>query len=295
MSKAGVTAWLEELKADLYGRILPFWLQHSVDGEHGGFFNNLEEDGTVYDTQKHVWLQGRQCWMFAKIANTHTEEQLDALAARYAQPLQPSVHAHKAKAAGTPTPLKRSELIRVARAGVQFLRDHAVNKANGHVYFSLARDGAPASAQRKPFSAMFMIMALNEVSKATGEKELRAEALDLMDRVLEWVRTPGALGREPLPGAPALEPMSVPMMVLNVVGELTSGLPKEQADALFFAERRWAVENIKKHFVKDRKIVRSHSFASLYGVARVLFAFDCSRVWGCGLWLPLCRGIHFHA
>jgi mannose/cellobiose epimerase-like protein (N-acyl-D-glucosamine 2-epimerase family) len=158
---------------------------------------------------------------------------------------------------GAPTRLQRSELVRVARAGVQFLRDHAINKATGHVYFSLARDGTPASAQRKPFSAMFLIMALNEVSKATGEAALRSEALDLMDRVLEWVRTPGALGREPLPGAPALEAMNVPMMVLSVVGELTSDLPKEQADALFFAERRWAVSEIKKHFIQDRKIVRA--------------------------------------
>lgn len=52
-----VTRYLEEIRADLYGRVLPFWLAHSVDNERGGFFNCLDEDGAVFDTHKHIWLQ----------------------------------------------------------------------------------------------------------------------------------------------------------------------------------------------------------------------------------------------
>lgn len=37
-----------------------FWLQHSIDVENGGYFNNLDRSGAIYDTKKHVWLQGRQ-------------------------------------------------------------------------------------------------------------------------------------------------------------------------------------------------------------------------------------------
>ena len=40
------------------------------DRTHGGYFNNLDRDGTVYDTTKHVWLQGRQAWIFSKLYRT---------------------------------------------------------------------------------------------------------------------------------------------------------------------------------------------------------------------------------
>ncbi|HCR48975.1 MAG TPA: N-acylglucosamine 2-epimerase, partial [Bacteroidetes bacterium] len=29
----------------------------------------LDRDGTVYDTRKHIWLQGRETWMFSKLYN----------------------------------------------------------------------------------------------------------------------------------------------------------------------------------------------------------------------------------
>jgi mannose/cellobiose epimerase-like protein (N-acyl-D-glucosamine 2-epimerase family) len=54
---AEVSTLLEEIRTDLYGRVIPFWLAHSVDAVNGGFFNNLDVDGAVFDTKKHIWLQ----------------------------------------------------------------------------------------------------------------------------------------------------------------------------------------------------------------------------------------------
>jgi N-acylglucosamine 2-epimerase len=212
-AEAVLRRWLDELGADLYGRTLPFWLRHSVDAVHGGFFNCLDEDGGVTETSKHVWLQGRQCWMLARVANSHTDAELEALAARWAPAAAPAPPARSKAAAAAPVPLTRAGLIGAARAGVQFLRDHAVRASDGHVYFCLAADGRPVAEQRKPFAATFLIMALNEVGRATGEPALQAEARELTERVLGWLATPGSLRPERLEGAPELLPLNVPMIV----------------------------------------------------------------------------------
>jgi mannose/cellobiose epimerase-like protein (N-acyl-D-glucosamine 2-epimerase family) len=57
--------------AELYERVVPFWLNHSLDREYGGYFNCLDEDGSVYDTRKHVWLQGREVWMMSRLHHHH--------------------------------------------------------------------------------------------------------------------------------------------------------------------------------------------------------------------------------
>ena len=43
MSLDAVKALRERVRADLWGRTLPFWMRYSIDAEHGGFFNCLDE------------------------------------------------------------------------------------------------------------------------------------------------------------------------------------------------------------------------------------------------------------
>lgn len=56
-----------EYKSELFERIIPFWLEKSQDEEFGGYFSCLDRDGSVFDTDKFIWLQGRQVWMFAML------------------------------------------------------------------------------------------------------------------------------------------------------------------------------------------------------------------------------------
>ena len=64
---------LKELKqryeTTLFDSVMPFWLDHSLDKEHGGYFTCLDRDGAVYDTSKYVWLQGRQVWTLSRLYN----------------------------------------------------------------------------------------------------------------------------------------------------------------------------------------------------------------------------------
>lgn len=247
-----LASWVHTLEEDLFGRTMPFWAAHSVDPEHGGFFNCLDEAGEVWDTTKHVWLQGRQCWMWAKLANCYTDEELGALFAQHrGAGLPPMQHPTRSKAAGVAAvPLTRAELVKHAEAGVAFLLAHAV-LPNGHVLFALTREGREALHQRKPFSATFLIMAANEVGRATGKPALRNTAIMLLKDVLHWVRTPGALGKPSCEGAKAYSPLNVPMILLNVIMELMDGMAEgEERESFFLEERSWAVAELLKHWVE---------------------------------------------
>ena len=57
----------EQYKAELLDRVMPFWMQNSIDHEFGGYYTCIERDGTVYDTDKCIWLQGREVWMLATL------------------------------------------------------------------------------------------------------------------------------------------------------------------------------------------------------------------------------------
>ena len=49
-----------QYKDELMNNVLPFWLNHSQDTEYGGYFTCLDREGNVFDTDKFIWLQGRE-------------------------------------------------------------------------------------------------------------------------------------------------------------------------------------------------------------------------------------------
>ncbi len=46
-----------------------FWLTHSLDHEHGGYWTCLDRTGNRYDDRKYVWLMGRAVWMFSRLGD----------------------------------------------------------------------------------------------------------------------------------------------------------------------------------------------------------------------------------
>ncbi|MBM3850002.1 MAG: hypothetical protein FJ396_07405 [Verrucomicrobia bacterium] len=50
--------------------VLPFWVRHGWDREHGGIFTCLDRNGSLMDSDKSVWFQGRAGWMFATAFRT---------------------------------------------------------------------------------------------------------------------------------------------------------------------------------------------------------------------------------
>ncbi|MEQ8819038.1 MAG: AGE family epimerase/isomerase [Sumerlaeia bacterium] len=199
--------------------VIPFWMNHSLDRELGGYFNCLDRDGSVYDTKKHIWLQGRQVWMLSKLHNADPSAK-DAGAFRDA-----------------------------ATLGADFLRNRA--RDGQRVFFSLTREGKPHFLQRKMFSECFYVMAMAEYARATGDASARAEADELFQSILRYAKDPSLLGRPVYDnGLPATGELAVPMILLNLIEELNG------ADGNDFEDiAQWCVERIKLHVRHDLKMV----------------------------------------
>ena len=52
---------------ELSGNVIPFWEIHCPDRKHGAYFTCLDRDGSVYDTDKYMWMQWRIVWMFCEL------------------------------------------------------------------------------------------------------------------------------------------------------------------------------------------------------------------------------------
>jgi len=158
----------ERYRSELLQNVIPFWMKHSVDREYGGFWTCLDREGQIFDGRKYVWMNGRQVWTLSRLYRT--------------------VEA-------------RAEWLDAAMAAATFLRKNVYDD-QGRCYFALTREGDPAGYQRKPYGAVFVMIGLLELSRATGDAAMQAEAESLFWKVKSWVENPGLLGR-PQAGKPA--------------------------------------------------------------------------------------------
>ena len=54
-----IKEWSESYKTDLTTNIMPFWLKYGLDKVNGGIYTCVDRDGSLMDTTKSVWFQGR--------------------------------------------------------------------------------------------------------------------------------------------------------------------------------------------------------------------------------------------
>nr|XP_028567880.1 N-acylglucosamine 2-epimerase [Podarcis muralis] len=219
MDLASLLSWHGRISREL-DAVVDFWLQHSHDEEYGGFFTCLGQDGKVYDDLKYVWLQGRQVWMYSRLYRKVPR-------------------------------FRRPELLQAARAGGEFLLAHArVAPPSQKCAFVLTRDGRPVKIQRTIFSECFYVLGLDELGRATGEPRYQREALAMMEAIVHWVREdPSELGRPLLAGAIPHDSMAVPMMLLNLVDQLSEG--DAEAASRFSELGGWSAQRILMHVQRD--------------------------------------------
>jgi len=186
----------EQYKNELFDNVLPFWMEHSPDNEYGGYFTCLDRDGKVFDTDKFVWLQGREVWMFSSLYNKVE---------------------------------KRPEWLEMALQGAQFLLDHG-RDPNGAWYFSLNRQGEPLVEAYNIFSDCFATMAFGQLSIATGKEEHARIAKDTFEQVLHRSANPKGKYSKSVPGTRPLKGFSLPMILCNLSLEMEHLLPKEMVE-----------------------------------------------------------------
>jgi N-acylglucosamine 2-epimerase len=166
--------------------ILPFWQRHSPDPQYGGYFTCLDREGRVYDTDKFVWLQGRQVWTFSMLYNR----------------LEP-----------------RREWLATARLGADFLRAHGRDR-EGSWYFALLADGRPLIQPYNIFSDCFAAMGFSQYSLATGDAEAREIARAAYRGILKRQENPKGKYAKGIPGTRPTRPLSIPMILANLTLEM---------------------------------------------------------------------------
>jgi len=191
-----INNYLAQYETTLYKNVLPFWKKHSIDSEYGGFFTCLDRRGNVYDTDKFVWLQARQVWMFSKLHNEKRQRD------------------------------KNGEWLDVAEHGAEFL------KKNGHDkhlnwYFALDRKGDPLIAPCNIFSDCFAAMALSQYALASKKAWAQELSIKTYKNILKRYQNPKGKFSKVIPGTRPLVSFALPMILLNLTNELEWMLKKE--------------------------------------------------------------------
>lgn len=178
---------------ELLHKVIPFWERNSKDEEFGGFFTCLDREGKVFDTDKFVWLQARQVWMFSSLYNRIE---------------------------------KKAQWLNMAEHGARFLMDHG-HDGKLNWYFSLTREGKPLVQPYNIFSDCFVTMAFGQLFQATGNEQYAAIAKQTFDNILDRKHNPKGKYNKLVPGTRPLKGFSLPMILCNLSLEIEHLLPRD--------------------------------------------------------------------
>jgi N-acylglucosamine 2-epimerase len=185
-----------QYRVELLENVVPFWLNHSIDREYGGYFTCLDREGNVFDTDKFVWLQGREVWLFSMLYN-----RLE----------------------------KREEWLDAAVQGAAFLKKFG-HDGSLNWYFSLTREGKPLVGPYNIFSYTFATMAFGQLARATGKEEYAEIARKTFDVILSRTDNPKGKWNKTFPGTRNLKNFALPMILCNLALEIESLLPSEMLE-----------------------------------------------------------------
>lgn len=172
----------QQYKTELLDSVIPFWMKHSRDKEFGGYFTCLDRKGEVFDTDKFMWLQGREVWLFSMLYNRIE---------------------------------KKKEWLEMALDGANFMKMHGMD-ADGNWYFSLTREGKPLIQPYNIFSDCFAAMAFGELYKATRNEEHREIAFRTFNNIIKRHDNPKGKHNKAYPGTRPMKSFSLPMILCNL-------------------------------------------------------------------------------
>lgn len=188
MSNEQFDSYRQLYKRELLNEVLPFWEKHSIDQDFGGYFTCLLADGTVYDTDKFIWLQARQVWTFAKLYN-----ELEA----------------------------RKDWLDIALHGATFLEKYGRDE-KGNWYFSLHQKGKPLVQPYNIFSDCFATMAFGQLYKATNEERYATLATHTFHNILRRQDNPKGVYNKSIASTRPMKNFTLPMILCNLTLEIES-------------------------------------------------------------------------
>lgn len=213
MTAEEIAGYLALYRDGLLNDTLPFWLPRAHDREHGGFITSLARDGSILQTDKSVWFQGRFAWMLATLYNTVE---------------------------------RRPEWLEWSRSGIDFLNAHCFD-TDGRMFFSVTREGQPLRKRRYIFSEIFAVIALAAYGTAACDERCKRQALDLFKLVLRYLDTPGLIPPKSDPAVRPMKGLAIPMVLIVTAQELR----KAVNDPLCTAVIDRAIDEVARDFMKQ--------------------------------------------
>ncbi len=184
-------------KEELLQNVLPFWSANSLDKKNGGFYTCLDRTGKVFDTDKFMWLQGREVWCFSYMY-THVE--------------------------------KKQEWLNMALHGAAYMEKFGRDD-KGNWYFSLTAEGKPLVQPYNIFSDCFATMAFAALDKALPDDKYKKIALDTFENIIRRQHNWKGIYNKNYPGTRTLKNFSLPMILCNLSLELEHIIGKERVDS----------------------------------------------------------------
>jgi N-acylglucosamine 2-epimerase len=173
--------WAKSYKEDLTKNIMPFWMEHGWDKTHGGVYTCVNRDGSLMDSTKSVWFQGRFAFICSFAYNN----------------IEPN-----------------PEWLEAAKSTLDFIEKYCFDK-EGHMYFSITADGHPLRKRRYVFSETFAAIAMSEYALATKDMSYAKKAMKIFEDTQRFLTTPGLLEPKYEPSV-KLQSHSIIMILINV-------------------------------------------------------------------------------
>lgn len=208
--KEYIKSWAESYKKDLTENIMPFWMKYGLDRENGGVYTCVDRDGSLMDTTKSVWFQGRFAFI-CSFAYNNVE--------------------------------KKQEWLDAAKSTLEFIEKHCFDE-QGHMYFSVTAEGKPLRKRRYVFSETFAAIAMSEYALATGDQHWAKRAIQVFEDTQRFLATPGFLPAK-FEADVKLQGHSIVMILINV----GSCIRKVVDDPKLTQQIDESIEKLKKYFI----------------------------------------------
>lgn len=208
--KEYIKSWAESYKKDLTENIMPFWMKYGLDRENGGVYTCVDRDGSLMDTTKSVWFQGRFAFI-CSFAYNNVE--------------------------------KNHEWLDAAKSTLEFIEKHCFDE-QGHMYFSVTAEGKPLRKRRYVFSETFAAIAMSEYALATGDQHWAKRAIQVFEDTQRFLATPGFLPAK-FEADVKLQGHSIVMILINV----GSCIRKVVNDPKLTQQIDESIEKLKKYFI----------------------------------------------
>ena len=147
----------EEVEKELLGNILPFWIERTVDRENGGFYGEVDAQGTaIPQAPKGGILCSRILWTFSHAYGLY----------------------------------KNPVYLETARQAYRFLSESLWDPEHEGIYWMVDYLGQPLDSKKHVYANSFALYGLAEYYRVSGEAEALRKAVRIFDLIEQNAYTP---------------------------------------------------------------------------------------------------------